>query len=218
MGLVSSHPVKPRSPQTEKILERLRALCLALPDVTEKIAWGEPTWRVRERLFAQFDNHHHGAPHVSVWLATEPEAQAALLDAEPERFFRPAYVGHLGWVAAVLDGDCQWDMVAAVIEQAYHRIAAKAPAKRRAASAAKRSPAKAARAASARGKRSAATGKASGKAVSKVRPPRAVASKAASRAQPKRSAAANPSSGKPAAGAARSRPKAKPGRPRAARA
>ncbi len=125
MGLVSSHPIKPRSPQTERILERLRALCLALPEVTEKIAWGEPTWRVHDRLFAQFDNHHHGSPHVSVWLATEPEAQAALLEAEPERFFRPAYVGHRGWVGAILDGECQWDMVAAVLEQAYRRIASK---------------------------------------------------------------------------------------------
>lgn len=208
---MSSHPLKSRTPQAEKILERLRALCLALPDVTEKIAWGEPTWRVHERLFAQFDNHHHGSPHVSVWLATEPEAQAALLEAEPERFFRPAYVGHLGWVAAVLDGDCQWDMVAVVIEQAYHRIAAKGFGRRRAA---KRSPEKATRDESARGKRSAATGRALGK----VRPPRLVASKAAGKAQPKRSAAAKRSAGKSAAGPARSRPKAKPGRARASRA
>lgn len=212
---MSTHPVKKRSRETLRLLARVRALCMALPEVTEKLAWGEPTWRVRERLFAQFDNHHHGAPHVSVWLATEPEAQAALLEAEPERFFRPAYVGHLGWVAAVLDGDCQWDMVAAVIEQAYHRIAAKAPARRRAATAANRSPEKAARDESARGKRSAAADKASGKALGKVRPKRSVASKAAGKAKPKRSVAARPSTGKPSAGVARSRPQAKRGRPRA---
>ena len=50
-------------------VDRLRAICLALPEATEKIAWGEPTFRVRDKLFAQFDNHHHGADHVGVWLA-----------------------------------------------------------------------------------------------------------------------------------------------------
>jgi hypothetical protein len=47
---------------------RLRAICLALPEATEKIAWGEPTWRVRGKLFAQLDDHHHGADHLAVWL------------------------------------------------------------------------------------------------------------------------------------------------------
>ena len=49
-------------------VERLRRICSALPEVTEKVAWGEPTWRVRGRLFAQLDDHHHGADHLAVWL------------------------------------------------------------------------------------------------------------------------------------------------------
>lgn len=128
---MSTHPIKKRSRESLRLLARVRALCLALPEVTEKVAWGEPTWRVHERLFAMFDDHHHGAAHVSVWLATERDAQAALIEAEPARFFRPAYVGAAGWVGAVLDGDCHWGMVAAVLEQAYQRVAAKAPARRR---------------------------------------------------------------------------------------
>jgi len=49
-------------------VDRLRAICLALPEATEKLAWGEPTWRVRGKLFAQLDDHHHGAEHLAVWL------------------------------------------------------------------------------------------------------------------------------------------------------
>ena len=65
--------------KTNDPIARLRAICLALPDTTEKLAWGEPTWRVRERLFAQLDNHHHGAEHLAVWLPAplgEQEARA----------------------------------------------------------------------------------------------------------------------------------------------
>jgi len=56
-----------RTPRPTAV-DRLRAICLALPDTTEKLAWSEPTWRVRGKLFAQLDNHHHGADHLAVWL------------------------------------------------------------------------------------------------------------------------------------------------------
>lgn len=174
---------------------------MALPEVTEKLAWGEPTWRVRDRLFAMFDDHHHGAAHVAVWLATEREAQEALIEAEPTRFFRPAYVGPSGWVGAVLDGDCNWDMVTAVIEQAYHRIAAKGPARRRAAAAAPKArpaapAARRARTAPGNGSpRKASPSKASSKASGNGSPSKASPRKASGTGSPSK---ASPAVAKPA--------------------
>ena len=102
---------------------RLRAICLALPDTTEKVAWGEPTWRVRERLFAQLDNHHHGAEHLAVWLPAPLGEQEALIARDPSRFFRPPYVGQRGWVGVRIDGRPRWSEVAMLVEQAYRHVA-----------------------------------------------------------------------------------------------
>jgi hypothetical protein len=102
---------------------RLRAICLALPDTSEKVAWGEPTWRVRGRLFAQLDNHHHGADHLGVWLPAPLGEQEALVKADPARFFRPPYVGVRGWVGVRIDGRPSWTQVAALVEQAYRHVA-----------------------------------------------------------------------------------------------
>lgn len=124
---VSTHPVKPRTPQSRALIERVRTLCLALPDATEQIAWGEPTWRVGGKLFAQLDDHHHGSAHVALWMPAPDGAQAQLIDADPKRFFRPPYVGHRGWIAVVLDTDPDWGMVGALIEQAHAMIARPRP-------------------------------------------------------------------------------------------
>lgn len=120
---VSTHPAKPRTAASRKLIERVRKLCLALPDATEQLAWGEPTWRVGGKLFAQFDDHHHGGAHVALWLPAPPGAQEQLIDADPERFFRPPYVGHRGWIAIVLETKPDWGMVGALVEQAHAMIA-----------------------------------------------------------------------------------------------
>jgi hypothetical protein len=77
-----------RTPRPTAV-DRLRAICLALPDTTEKLAWSEPTWRVRGKLFAQLDNHHHGADHLAVWLPAPLGEQEAMIFTDPARFFRP---------------------------------------------------------------------------------------------------------------------------------
>jgi hypothetical protein len=104
-------------------VERLRAICLALPETTEKIAWGEPTWRVRGRLFAQLDDHHHGADHLAVWLPAPLGEQEAMVFADPQRFFRPPYVGGRGWVGVRIDQHPDWTVVARLVEQAYWLVA-----------------------------------------------------------------------------------------------
>ncbi len=106
-------------------LERLRKICLALPGATEKVAWGDPTWRVGDRIFAmQKGNYEGGRP--SVWLKAAAGAQAVLVDADPERFFVPGYVGHKGWIGIYLDGArVDWKMVRALIEESYRLVAPK---------------------------------------------------------------------------------------------
>ena len=112
-----------RTAASRRIIERLRRICLALPETAEKDAWSEPTWRVKGKMFAQLDDHHHGAPHCSVWLPMPMGVQETLIEADPERFFRPAYVGHKGWVGVVLDGKPDWEMVAELVREAYRLIA-----------------------------------------------------------------------------------------------
>ncbi len=106
-------------------LTRLRAICLALPEAREKLSHGEPTWFAgKGKVFATFDDHHHGAAHVSVWLPAPLGAQEALIESDPERFWRPPYVGPSGWIAVVLDTKPDWGVVAGLIEQAYRLVAA----------------------------------------------------------------------------------------------
>jgi hypothetical protein len=127
---VATHPVKKQTAETRALLATLRPICLALPDATEKAAWGAPTWRVNGRIFAQLDDHHHGSPHVSVWLPAPDGAQAALIEAEPDHIFRPPYVGHNGWIGVRLDTDPNWAMVEALVAQAHALIAARKKSRR----------------------------------------------------------------------------------------
>jgi predicted DNA-binding protein (MmcQ/YjbR family) len=106
------------------VLRRLRAICLALPAANERISHGEPTWFAGTgKVFAMLDDHHHGAPHLSVWLPAAPGAQEALIESDPKRYFRPPYVGSSGWVAVVLDARPDWRVVAWLIEQAFRLVA-----------------------------------------------------------------------------------------------
>jgi predicted DNA-binding protein (MmcQ/YjbR family) len=106
-------------------LSRLRTLCLALPEASEKETWGDPTWRVRDRIFAmQKGNYAGGRP--SLWVKAPEGAQAVLVECNPERFFVPPYVGHKGWIGLHLVGPGpDWDGVHALIRQSYRLIAPK---------------------------------------------------------------------------------------------
>ena len=69
-----------------------------------------------------FDNHHHGASHVAVWLAMPIGAQEALVYQDAKRYFRPPYVGPRGWVGVRLDGRPSWKAVEEVVRSAYDFI------------------------------------------------------------------------------------------------
>jgi predicted DNA-binding protein (MmcQ/YjbR family) len=101
---------------------RLRDICLALPEAEEKKTWDIPTFRVRDKIFAMV--HDRGA-RFDVWCKAPPGAQTVLVAAAPERFFRPPYVGHKGWIGFWLDGDPDWAEVADLIGRSYRMTAPK---------------------------------------------------------------------------------------------
>jgi predicted DNA-binding protein (MmcQ/YjbR family) len=105
-------------------IERVRRICLALPEASEKVSHGEPTWFAGAgKVFAMIDDHHHGSPHLSVWLPAPAGAQEALVRSDPDRYFRPPYVGGRGWIGVVLDGKPDWRMIAGLVEEAYRQVA-----------------------------------------------------------------------------------------------
>lgn len=112
------------------LVVRLREICMALPEVSERPSHGEPTWFAgKGRSFATLDNHHHGAPHLSVWLPQPLGVQQMLLEADSERFFRPPYVGVSGWIGVVLDTKPDWPLVASLVRDAYLHVATQKLAK-----------------------------------------------------------------------------------------
>ncbi len=114
-----------RMERDDGLAARLREICLALPEVTERASHGAPTWFAGgKRSFAQLwaDGHHDDDfPHL--WCAGLPGAQEALAGSAPERFFRPPYVGHRGWIGVRLDGDVDWAELAELCADAYRAVA-----------------------------------------------------------------------------------------------
>lgn len=106
-------------------LQQVRRLCLILPEVTERRSHGEPTWFVRDKkVFVMYADRHHD-DRVGFWAAAPPGAQEAMIGSDPDRYFRPPYVGHRGWLGVYLDVPADWDEVTQVIEDAYRCIAPK---------------------------------------------------------------------------------------------
>ncbi len=105
-------------------VDRLRALCTALPEVTEKLSHGEPTWFVR-KTFVMFADHHHD-DRLAFWCAAPPGAQQEMVATDPGRFFRPPYVGGRGWLGVYLDvPDVDWAEIEEIVTDAYRQVAPK---------------------------------------------------------------------------------------------
>lgn len=101
-------------------LARVRKLALAHPGATERPSHGAPTWFAgTSKSFATFVDNHHGDGRLALWCAAPPGLQAMLVEQNPEAYFVPAYVGHLGWVGVRLDRDLAWGEIEQVIAQAY---------------------------------------------------------------------------------------------------
>jgi hypothetical protein len=108
-------------------LTRLRKLCLALPEAHEVEAWGAPTFRVCNKMFAMFAaaEKHHGGGRPAVWIKAAPGDQAKMVAAAPECFFVPPYMGPRGWVGVWLDGVIAWDDLDEFLRDGYRLVAPK---------------------------------------------------------------------------------------------
>lgn len=116
----------PTTRSSAALVDKLRAICMALPEANERVSHGEPTWFAgKGKVFASLDDHHHGAAHLSVWLPMPPGAQAELVASDPARYFRPPYVGPSGWVGVVLDTKPDWGLVAELVRDAFVHVATK---------------------------------------------------------------------------------------------
>ena len=114
-------------PAAPSPLARLRKVCLALPEAHEVEAWGEPTFRVKNKLFAMHASAdtHHGDGREGVWIKSAHVTQDMLVRADPKRYFVPPYVGKSGWVGAYIDRAVDWEIVGDLLRDAYRLTAPK---------------------------------------------------------------------------------------------
>jgi hypothetical protein len=109
---------------TAELAGQVRTICLALPEVTERLSHGTPTWFVSGKTFVTlWARGHHANEFPHLWCAGPPGAQQELIAAEPDRFFRPPYVGGRGWIGIRLDRDPDWTEIAELCQDAYRAIA-----------------------------------------------------------------------------------------------
>ena len=107
-------------------LEAVRRICMSFPEVEERLSHGSPTWFVRgKKTIATFVNDHHGDGIVGIWCAAPPGAQAELVESEPDRFFRPPYVGGRGWLGVRLGRDLDPGELHEILADAYRQVAPK---------------------------------------------------------------------------------------------
>ena len=107
-------------------LAAVRRICAALPETNERLSHGAPTFFVRDKkMFATLFDDHHGDGMLALWFAAPPGVQEQMVEAEPERYFRPPYVGHRGWLGLRLDVDRDDEELVGVLTEAYRCIAPK---------------------------------------------------------------------------------------------
>lgn len=127
VGAWSSHPIIVTSPKNEKALARLRALCVAMPNVTESLNHGRPAFYVRDKTFVMFMDDHHRDGRLAIWCKAPPGAQSIIVEGDPERYFVPPYVGPSGWIGARLDRSPDWSAIEALVAESYAMTAAPKP-------------------------------------------------------------------------------------------
>jgi len=108
----------------ERILEAVREISLGLPETSERLSHGAPTFFIREkRSFATVWNNHHNDGRFALICAAPPGMQAALVEGDRERFYVPPYVGHRGWIGVRLDRGFDRDEIVGIVEDAYAEVA-----------------------------------------------------------------------------------------------
>jgi hypothetical protein len=120
----------------DRILDRVRRICLGHPQVEERITWNEPTFRIRNKIFCAYVLH---IDRPALTCKAPEGSQAVLVGADPKRFFVPRFVGHIGWIGMWLDGRVDWDEVATIVARSFAMTAPKKPGPAKTKSSAKKS-------------------------------------------------------------------------------
>ena len=112
----------------ERAVEFVRKICIALPEATERLSHGAPSFFVKEKkcgkkCFVMFVNDHHGDGNLGVWCAAAPGTQQSLVAEGADWFFVPPYVGHRGWIGLRLDGNLDWEEAREFLLEAYIHVA-----------------------------------------------------------------------------------------------
>lgn len=115
----------PRRMAKDPLLKELRAIIEAWPETSEKLSHGAPTWWGGKKTFATFHSGNYDEGRPGVWIKAEDGAQEALVGGDPERFYRPKYLGPSGWVGVRLDDSVDWDMVRELLMDGYRLVAPK---------------------------------------------------------------------------------------------
>ncbi|XOV82512.1 MAG: MmcQ/YjbR family DNA-binding protein [bacterium] len=111
--------------QGKDITDAVNELCLWFPETQCVVSHGSPDFRVAGKTFATYVINHHGDGHLALWLKMPAGAQSLYVDAEPEYFYIPAYVGPKGWLGVDLDKGLSWERIAQLVRQAYVGVAPK---------------------------------------------------------------------------------------------
>jgi hypothetical protein len=113
-------------PKKEAILDQVSRLCLAMPEAAREIHGSHASFLVRKKTFAYFLDNHHGDGILGINCKALPGDNLALIAADPERFYMPAYIGPRGWVGLRLDkGEIDWDEVSEMLKLSYKLTAPK---------------------------------------------------------------------------------------------
>ncbi|WEK56081.1 MAG: MmcQ/YjbR family DNA-binding protein [Candidatus Cohnella colombiensis] len=109
-----------QSPEHLALFEKIQTLCISFPGTSERLSHGTPTFYVNDkRSFVQYWVNHHNDGRIALWGSAAEGVQSILIESNPEIYFRPPYVGHLGWIGMRLDRNAAWTETSGMIEDAY---------------------------------------------------------------------------------------------------
>jgi hypothetical protein len=112
--------------EADRALKTVREICLGFPEVSERLSHGTPSWFIRgKKTLAMFQDDHHGDGILGIWCPAFPGVQEEMVGLEPDRFFRPPYVGPSGWLGVRLDRDVDWDEIRGILTDSYRKVAPK---------------------------------------------------------------------------------------------
>jgi len=106
-------------------LARLRASIEKLPETSEKLSHGAPTWWGGKKTFATYHSGSYDEGREGVWIKAPEGVQETLVSGDPRRFYRPKYLGPAGWIGVRLDGDTDWGQVELLLVEGYRLVAPK---------------------------------------------------------------------------------------------